>query len=190
MERTEGMIGRDELHGTMNRISEREGQKGGTAYVIRELREDETGLLREFLYEALFVPEGADPFPRSILDDPHLRIYTDDFGSRDSDHCLVAEADGKVVGAIWARIMDDYGHVDDETPSLSLSLFKEYRGRGIGTQLLAKMLEMLKERGYQKTSLSVQKANYAVRMYRKAGFQVSIDKEEEYIMVCYLQDQG
>ena len=48
------------------------------------------------------------------------------------------------------------------------------------------MLEFLKKKGYKQTSLSVQKANYAVRMYQKAGFQVVKENEEEYIMVCSL----
>ena len=60
--------------------------------------------------------------------------------------------------------MDDYGHVDDETPSFAISLYKEYRGQGIGNQLMVKMLELLKQQGYKKASLAVQKANYAVKM--------------------------
>jgi len=48
------------------------------------------------------------------------------------------------------------------------------------------MLQFLREKGYKQASLSVQKANYAVRMYRKAGFEVIDENEEEYIMVCRL----
>ena len=32
------------------------------------------------------------------------------------DYCLVAEVDSALVGAVWARIIDDYGHIDDDTP--------------------------------------------------------------------------
>lgn len=49
------------------------------------------------------------------------------------------------------------------------------------------MLQFLKYKGYKQTSLSVQKANYAVNMYRKLGFEVVKDNEEEYIMICKLQ---
>ena len=113
-------------------------------------------------------------------------MYTDDFGTCEGDNCLVADFDGKVVGAVWTRIMDDYGHVDDETPSFAISLYKEYRGQGIGTQLMVKMLELLKQQGYKKASLAVQKANYAVKMYRKIGFKIVSENDEEYIMVCAL----
>ena len=33
-------------------------------------------------------------------------------------------------------------------------------------------------------SLAVQKMNYAVRMYKKVGFEIVDENEEEYIMVC------
>ena len=82
--------------------------------------------------------------------------------------------------------MDDYGHIDDETPSFAISLYEQYRNIGIGTALMKDMLGFLKNKGYKQTSLSVQKANYAVRMYRRAGFEVIDENEEEYIMVCRL----
>lgn len=82
--------------------------------------------------------------------------------------------------------MDDYGHVDEETPSFAISLYKEYRGQGIGTRLMKDMLALLKEKGFKRASLAVQKANYAVRMYEKVGFKTVDENEEEFIMVCDL----
>ncbi len=48
------------------------------------------------------------------------------------------------------------------------------------------MLNLLEEKGYEKASLAVQKANYAVRMYEKVGFITVNENEEEFIMVCKL----
>ena len=155
-------------------------------YIIRNIRKSEIGLLKDFLYEAVFVPEGVESPPRDIVERPELRVYTDDFGTREGDNCLVAEHGGRVVGSVWTRIMDDYGHVDDETPSCAVSLYKEYRGQGIGSQLMMKMLDLLRQKGYKKVSLSVQKANYAVKMYEKAGFKTVDENEEEYIMTAEL----
>ena len=126
-----------------------------------------------------------DKPPKSIIEQPELQVYIEDFGKKD-DWCLVAEVKGKIVGAVWVRIMDDYGHIDDETPSFAISLYEEYRNMGIGTALMRDMLEFLKNKGYRRTSLSVQKVNYAVRMYQKVGFEVVDENEEEYIMVCRL----
>ena len=79
--------------------------------------------------------------------------------------------------------MDDYGHVDEDTPSLAISVLEEFRQCGIGTVLMQQMLTALKQQGYPQVSLSVQKENYAARMYEKLGFEIVEDKEEEYIMV-------
>lgn len=154
-------------------------------YRIREIRENEYYVLSEFLYEAIFIPKGMEKPPKSIIESPELQVYISDFGKAD-DWCLVAEVKEKIVGAVWVRIMNDYGHIDDETPSLAISLFEEYRHLGLGTELMKKMLQFLKDKGYMQISLSVQKANYAVNTYRKAGFQVVKENEEEYIMVCSL----
>lgn len=68
--------------------------------------------------------------------------------------------------------MDDYGHVDDETPSFAISLYKEYRGQGIGTNLMEQMSALLKEKGCKRASLAVQKANCAVKMYQNVGLRM------------------
>lgn len=156
-------------------------------YIIREMRKEEYGLLEDFLYEAIFIPEGVAAPERSIIRQQPLQVYITDFGKEKDDIAFVAEIDGKVAGAVWARIMDDYGHIDDHTPSLAISLYKEYRGLGMGSAMLGKMLSALKEKGYARTSLAVQKENYAVKMYQKAGFEVIDENEEEYIMVFRLQ---
>lgn len=116
----------------------------------RMLRNDEVSLLKEFLYEAIFIPEGMTPPPRDIVEKPELRIYTDDFGTRRGDNCLVAVSDNQIVGAVWTRIMNDYGHVDDDTPSFAISLYKDYRGQGIGTRLMEEMFSLLKTQGFNK----------------------------------------
>ena len=155
-------------------------------YKIRKISEEEVSLLQDFLYEAVFVPEGMSAPPKSIINQPELQVYITDFGKKKDDISLVAEVDKKVVGAVWVRIMNDYGHIDNETPSFAVSLYKDYRGFGIGTDLMKEMLRILKDRGYKQASLSVQKANYAVRMYQKTGFEIVDENEEEYIMLWRL----
>ena len=158
--------------------------------IYREIQPNEYGLLKDFLYEAIFIPEGVTPPDRSIIEQPELSLYYDGFGSGPADYCIVADDGGRVVGAVWTRIMNDYGHVDDETPSFAISLYKEYRGRGIGTAMMRMMLELLKHRGYKRASLAVQKANYAVKMYEAVGFRTVDENDEEYIMVCELQSDS
>ena len=155
-------------------------------YSIREMRKEEYSLLGDFLYEAIYIPDGTAAPPKSVITCPELQVYIADFGNSKHDKALIAEVDGNIVGAIWARIMNDYGHIDDETPSLAISLYKEYRGQGIGTDMMKEMLSLLKTHGYKRVSLSVQKANYAAEMYRKIGFDIIRENKEEWIMVCNL----
>ncbi len=155
-------------------------------YTIREIRKHEYPLLDNFLYEAIFVPEDIEPPPKTIITSPELQVYVEQFGESRDDWGLVAEVGGKIVGAVWVRIMNDYGHIDDETPSLAISLYKEYRGFGIGTAMMKEILTLLKSYEYSQISLSVQKANYAATMYLKIGFEIVMENEDEYIMVYYL----
>lgn len=153
---------------------------------FRELNETETNVLEDFLYEAIFIPEGVEKPSRDIINEPELQIYIKDFGTKRGDYCLVAEVENKIVGAAWSRIINDYGHIDNETPSLSISLYNEYRGLGIGTELMKQLLDLLKTKGFKQSSLSVQKANYAFKMYRKLGFEIVRENDEEYVMAIKL----
>lgn len=153
---------------------------------IREMRKEEYPLLKDFLYEAIFIPEGEKAPDRNIINEPGLQVYVADFGNQKDDLCFVAETKQGVIGAVWVRDMKDYGHIEDFVPSLAISLYKECRGNGVGTKLMQRMLRELKARGYKKVSLSVQKENYAVKMYQKLGFGIIDEKEEEYIMVNQL----
>ena len=153
---------------------------------IRKIKGNEDKLLNDFLYEAIFIPEGVEAPPREIINAPELQVYVQDFGTQKDDICFVAEVEGKIVGAVWVRIMDDYGHVEDGVPSFAISLYKEHRRHGIGTAMMKQMITELKSRGYKKTSLAVQKENYAVKMYKNVGFEIVDENDEEYIMVCVL----
>ena len=138
-------------------------------YKIRPLNKSEYSLLDIFLYEAIYIPKGAARPDRDIIRLSELQAYVRDFEKCADDHCLAAESEGTVIGAVWTRIMDDYGHIDEKTPSLAISVLEGFRGSGAGTALIREMLELLKENGYSAVSLSVQKENPAARLYRRLG---------------------
>ncbi|GLC78327.1 GNAT family N-acetyltransferase [Lacrimispora brassicae] len=156
--------------------------------LIRPIRNNEIMLLTEFLYEAIFQRDTSNLAFRTIIQDPSVWIYVDEFGSKADDHCFVAELDGKIVGAVWVRCIKAFGHIDDAVPEFAISVYPQYRGKGIGTELMRKMLEYLKAKGYARTSLAVQKDNYAVKMYQQVGFEISDENAQEYIMICMLGD--
>ncbi len=154
--------------------------------IFRKATPGEYVLLEDFLYEAIFIPEGSVSPPREIIKRPELQVYIENFGSRRSDICMFAEKNGKVIGAAWVRIMNDYGSISPHIPSLAISLYPEYRGHGTGTALMRVLLNEVRRNGYGLVSLSVQKANYAYTMYRKLGFETVRETADEYIMKKYL----
>ena len=150
---------------------------------IREITPAEYLLLKDFLYNAIFLPHGTEPPPREIIFEPDVFIYIDGFGDKSGDCCVVAEIDGNIVGAAWTRIIPAYGHIDDETPELATSVLPEYRGQGVGTMLMNRLFELLRERGYKRTSLAVQQKNAAVRFYHRLGYVTVRENDDEFIMV-------
>lgn len=154
---------------------------------IRPIKNNEIMLLSDFLYEAIFQRDMTNLAPRTIIQDPSLWIYIDKFGAKKDDYCFVAELDDRIVGAVWVRCIKAFGHIDDAIPEFAISTYPQYRGKGIGTALMRKMLEHLQLNGYSKTSLAVQKDNYAVKMYQHVGFKISDENEQEYIMICNLK---
>ena len=159
-------------------------------FTIRFIEKSEIPQLTKFFYEAIFIPEGQDKPDPSIIELPELSVYYKDFGKQD-DICFVAETEGTLMGAIWTRIFEEtepgYGYVDAKTPELSMSVLKEYRNKGIGSELLKTMINELMQGGYDQVSLSVDTINYAYPMYKKFGFTTLFIKDDSATMVKKLK---
>jgi ribosomal protein S18 acetylase RimI-like enzyme len=158
---------------------------------VREITPDDYPVLEDFLYNAIHIPPGGKWPPREIIFTPEIHIYIKDFGDKSGDCGIVAGQDGKIIGAAWTRIVPAYGHLDKNTPELAISVLPEYRGQGIGALLMERLFDLLRERGYKRTSLSVQQNNPAVRFYQRLGYKITEEKldhtgHEEYIMIKVL----
>ena len=99
-------------------------------YIIREMHPNENPLLEDFLYQAIYQPDKTNLAPRSIIEKPELQVYIKDFGTKKDDYCFCAEADGKIVGAVWVRNINGYGSVDNNTVEFAISVFDEYQKMG------------------------------------------------------------
>lgn len=144
-------------------------------------------LLKHFLYLAIFVPEGTTPPSTDILSMPELRVYLDDFGTDSADTAVLAVEGKHAVGLVFARIMDDYGHIAENVPSIAISVEKADRGKGIGEALLKNLMKILRTKGFEAVSLSVQKKNPAVHLYRRLGFVEVSETEDEWLMIRELK---
>lgn len=143
------------------------------------------------LYLAIYVPPGAPAAPRSILLEPDIAIYVQDWG-RPGDEGLIAieNTSGREVGACWIRCwtadQHGYGYVAEQTPEISIALLPEHRRKGLGASLLTTMLDQARNR-YPSVSLSVVKDSPAVRLYQRLGFQVVGMVMESYVMLKVLK---
>jgi ribosomal protein S18 acetylase RimI-like enzyme len=154
-------------------------------YKIRSLTSADQSLLWEMLYLSLFVPEGNEPFERSILKQPDISKYVDGWGRADDFGFVAVDEMNQPLGAIWLRLLSrnekGYGYVDDFTPELGMAVFPEYRGLGIGTSLLKHLIESVEMR-YEQISLSVGRENPALRLYQRFGFEVIAEDENSLTM--------
>ena len=114
-----------------------------SALSIRPIRPAELPQLEEFLYQAVFVPEGEERPGREIVRLPELEVYYRDFGRREGDFCLVVENapefpdnEARLLGAVWIRVFDKaargFGFVDslqEVNPNYSVYNFGESKGK-------------------------------------------------------------
>lgn len=156
---------------------------------IREMLPGEYGLLDEFLYQAIYTAPGQLRPPRAATSDPALRAYFEGFG-RAGDVAICAEEGGEVVGAAWARLMHGYGFTTDGVPEVAVSVLPGYRSRGIGTALVSALIVRCATMGFPALSLSVQRANPAVRLYERLGFREIAGDDEEAVMALPLGARG
>ena len=142
---------------------------------IRQLTAADEPFLWEMLYQALYVPEGAEPLPRDIVKRPEISRYVQNWGNNDDmGFIAIDEIEQRAMGAVWIRLLTGenkgYGYVNDRTPELSIAVLPEYRTRGVGTRLLVHLLKNIQTR-YQAISLSVSPNNPALRLYQRLGFE-------------------
>lgn len=152
---------------------------------IRPLTADDELTLWNMLYHALYIPAGQPLPARDILREPSIQRYVKDWG-RAGDAGVVVETAGRAVGAAWLRLWSDddsgYGFVDTATPELSIAVLPEQRGRGIGSQLLTRLLETA-QTSFTGVSLSVQRDNPALALYRRFGFKVVCEDGDSLTMI-------
>lgn len=120
--------------------------------------------------------EEGEPLVQAVMNHPDLTGYVKDWGcASDLGFIAIELNSNQLIGAAWLRLRtgdaQGYGYVDDSTPELSIAVLPEHRGKGVGTQLLTRLLEVVKGT-YPSVSLSVRATNPALRLYKRLGFKV------------------
>ena len=155
-------------------------------YKIRKTKYTDESILKEMLYHAIYVPAGSSPLCKTIVELPELAGYYIKWG-KTGDTGIIAESENEIIAAIWIRLFNNsyqgYGFIDKNIPELSMSVITDYQGQGIGTKLLHELLNDDELADYKAISLSVDKTNRAVNLYKRFGFEIFNESKKSYIMI-------
>lgn len=155
--------------------------------ILRRLSQLDEPFLWQMLYEAIYIPENVQRPPRSIIHKPELAKYVQGWGQPGDMGFLAEDMQFHIpVGAAWLRLLTGekrgYGWVNDLVPELSIALFSQYRGMGLGRALILKVLEDAQVH-YSGVSLSVSKGNPAARLYQRLGFVIVSEDTSSWTML-------
>ena len=136
-------------------------------YMVRALTVEDESIVWEMLRYA-----SHEPSLESVQQQPYLARYASGWG-RVGDMGCVATRSTASIGAAWLRLWVEedkgFGYISDKIPELAMAVLPNFRGQGIGTQLLMQVLEVAKGR-FPAVSLNVRGDNCAVKFYERAGF--------------------
>ena len=146
------------------------------ALPIRAALRSDGVLLAYMAAEAANWRAGAARPRHEIISSPDYRRYIAGW-MRPGDAGFVAEAPGgEPVGAAWYRMLPrdepGFGWVGTGVPELIIGVRPVWRAHGVGRALLRRLADHARGEGYARLSLSVERDNYAVSLYRSEGFAV------------------
>jgi GNAT superfamily N-acetyltransferase len=162
-----------------------------TGFSIRPAKAADSRFLADMLVEASNW-NLATARPRvAVLEDHRVSRYIvgwpkpGDFGS------VAVDLHSTPIGACWARLFPlnapGYGFVAAGVPELTLGVHTLWRARGVGRALLRAVARQAIEAGHARVSLSVERANFAQRLYISEGFVTVEAGESSDTMVCALR---
>ncbi|WP_078060018.1 MULTISPECIES: GNAT family N-acetyltransferase [Gracilibacillus] len=145
--------------------------------------------LTDMLYESIYISENK-PAKHVLLQSEHLRKYHQDWGRQGDTAFIAYQQEDKAIGAAWYRLFDErnpgYGFVRHDIPELGIAITSGARGRGLGRELMNKLLQVAKTSPYPGLSLSVDPENTsAVKLYQSLGF-VKVGEEGTSITMLIL----
>ncbi len=131
------------------------------SYVIRKMTLDDFDQVVAIDQISFSLPWPARSFRFELTDNPASR-------------CWVVELDGRVVAMLVGWFIVDELHI------ATIATHPEFRGQGIGRDLLSHALRSAREEGAVKSFLEVRESNeVAQKMYRSFGF-VEDGRRSEY----------
>ena len=127
-----------------------------------------------------------------VMANPSLAHYVSGWMRPDDIGVVAVDRGDRPVGAAWLRYLTaadpGFGYVSDDVPELGIGVVESWRGRGVGRALLRAVLDAAREGGVAAVALSVERANFAVRLYAAEGFHTVESFEDSDTMVAEIKD--
>lgn len=147
------------------------------SYRIRSAAQADGAFLADMVVEAAnWRAGGAQPRHEILASAEHGRYIAG--WMRPGDNGLVAVGpQDEPIGAAWFRMLPrtepGFGYIATGVPELIIGVRPIWRAHGVGRALLRRLMDEARACGYARLSLSVERGNYAVTLYRSEGFAVT-----------------
>jgi GNAT superfamily N-acetyltransferase len=142
--------------------------------MLRSVEPHESTLIFSFLTLAARMEESGEPIQKALVD-PYLIKYWQGWGrAGDSGVVALRETDGMPVSCAWLRRFTQHEapdtFINDSTYELAFGTVANERGRGAGTAVLTRLIELTRPFA-SGIILTVRASNPAVRLYDRLGFE-------------------
>lgn len=145
-----------------------------TRFTLREATGSDARFLGDMLFEASEWMPTRTRTRVDVLARPTTAKYIAGWKRPGDGGSVAMDSAGTPVGACWFRLLPahdpGYGFVAPGVPELTLGVVPVWRAQGIGRALLEAVVVQARAAGYTRISLSVDRANYAQRLYVSEGF--------------------
>ena len=148
-----------------------------SSFVLRAATPSDGAFLGDMVVEAAnWRQGGARPRHEVIGSAEHSRYLSG--WMRPGDAGFVAsDPHGESIGAAWYRMLPrsdpGFGYVGTGVPELIIGVRPIWRAHGVGRALLQRLTDHARAQGVARISLSVERGNFAVSLYRSEGFAVT-----------------
>lgn len=154
-------------------------------FIFRTIKPADAPVLKNFIKLAMSPNLEKDA---EIQEKPEWNVYVEDWGkAADIGFIIETKKERKPIGAAWFRQFEKkragFGFVDEKIPELVVAVVPEFRDRGLGRQLLTRLIHQAQLEGFPGLSISVYRSNPVLAFYERLDFQ-KVREEGDLLVLC------
>jgi len=148
------------------------------AYLIENNPSKEIDKIANFLMKIDndFVPKLSERI-KKLSDTSSFISYAKKLSNKSTRAIAIDKSSNTIIGMI-AFYSNDMKNFESYIPIVAV--LEEYRGMGVGNQLLKMCIEYLSENRFKKVVIKTWKNNNAINLYKKHGFKIIEETPDNY----------